>query len=99
MPKRLAEAKAKTAEEPDLRKSAEEPKILSPSQETELPKMSKMPAVTPKRRRRASVLDAVIESKKVLTPASTVAWVREIQRKLAELDRQLLLKQILRELL
>jgi hypothetical protein len=32
--------------------------------------MSKMPVVTPKRRRMASVLDAVIESTKVLTPAS-----------------------------
>jgi hypothetical protein len=70
VPKRLAEGEAKTVEEPDLRKSVEQPKILSPSQETELPKMSKMPAVTPKRRRMASVLDAVIESTKVLTPAS-----------------------------
>jgi hypothetical protein len=71
VPKRLAEAKAKTVEEPDLRKSTEQPKILSLSQETGLPKMSKMPVVTPKRRRMASVLDTVIESTKVLTPVSS----------------------------
>jgi hypothetical protein len=51
-----AEAKAKTAEEPELRKSTE---------------VSKIPAVTPKRRRMASVLDTVMESKRVPTPAST----------------------------
>jgi hypothetical protein len=50
------EAKAKTAEEPKLRKSAE---------------VSKIPVVTPKRRRMASVLDAVLESTRVPTPAST----------------------------
>jgi hypothetical protein len=66
----MAEAKAKTAEEPELRKSAEQPKTLSPSQETELPTMSNIHVVTPKRRRMASVLDAIIESTKVLTPAS-----------------------------
>jgi hypothetical protein len=51
-----AEAMAKTAEELELRKSAE---------------ASKIPAVTPKRRRMVSVLDAVMESTKVPTPAST----------------------------
>jgi hypothetical protein len=51
-----AEARAKTTKEPELRKSAE---------------VSKIPAVTPKRRRMASVLDAVMESTKVPTPAST----------------------------
>jgi hypothetical protein len=55
----------------ELKKSVEQPKTLSPPQETELPKVSKIPAVTPKRRRMASVLDAVMESTKVLTPAST----------------------------
>jgi hypothetical protein len=39
-------------------------------QETELPKVSKIPAANPKRRRMASVLDVVMESAKVLTPAS-----------------------------
>jgi hypothetical protein len=70
VPKCLAEAREKTIEEPELRKSAEQPKTLSPPQETELPKVSKIPAVTSKRRRMASVLDAVMESTKVLTPAS-----------------------------
>jgi hypothetical protein len=71
VPKCPAEARAKTAEEPELRKSAKQPKTLSQPQETELPKVSKIPAVTPKRRRMASVLDAVMESTKVLTPSST----------------------------
>ena len=62
--------KAETAEEPESKKSAEQPKILSPPQETELPKVSEIPAVTPKRRRMASVVDAIMESTKVLTPAS-----------------------------
>jgi hypothetical protein len=68
--KRTAKARAKTAEDLELRKSVEQPKTLSPPQETELPKVSKIPAVTPKRRRMASILDAVMESTKVLTPAS-----------------------------
>jgi hypothetical protein len=70
VPKCPTEARAKTTEEPELRKSAEQPKTLSLPQEMELPKVSKIPAVTPKRRRMASVLDAVMESTKVLTPAS-----------------------------
>jgi hypothetical protein len=70
VPKCPAEARAKTAEEPELRKSVEQPKTLSPPQETGLLKVSKIPAVTPKRRRMASVLDAVMESTKVQTPTS-----------------------------
>jgi hypothetical protein len=68
--KRLAEAIIKTTKEPKSKKSAEQPKILSPPQETELPKVSEIPAVTPKRRRMASVVDTIMESTKVLTPAS-----------------------------
>jgi hypothetical protein len=45
------------------------PKILSPPVEAELPKVTKAPATTPKRRRMASVLVAVIETTKALTPA------------------------------
>jgi hypothetical protein len=45
------------------------PEILSPPTEADLPKMQKIPAVTPKRRRMASVLDAVIETTKALSPA------------------------------
>jgi hypothetical protein len=43
------------------------PKILSPPVEAELPKVTKAPATTPKRRM-SSVLDAVIETTKALTP-------------------------------
>jgi hypothetical protein len=56
VPKYPTEAKAKTAEEPELRKSVE---------------VSKIPPVTPKRRRMGSVLDAVMESTRVPIPAST----------------------------
>jgi hypothetical protein len=44
--------------------------ILSLPQEPELPKVSKIPAITPKRRRMASVLDAVLELTRVSTSAS-----------------------------
>ena len=45
------------------------PKILSPPTKADLPKMQKIPAATPKRRRMANVLDAVIETTKALSPA------------------------------
>jgi hypothetical protein len=64
------EAWTEPAEGPELKKVAEQPKALSPLQETELPKASKIPTSTPRRRRMASVLDAVMESVKVPTPAS-----------------------------
>jgi hypothetical protein len=67
--KRPAEAKEKTVEEPELKESAGQAKTLSLPPEPELPKVSKIPAITPKRRRMASVLDAVMESTKVQTPA------------------------------
>jgi hypothetical protein len=54
VPKCPTEGKAKSAEEPELRK---------------LTGVSKIPAVTPKRRRMASVLDAIMESTRVPTPA------------------------------
>jgi hypothetical protein len=64
-----AEAKDGVAKEPELEKTVMLPKILSPPAEAELPKVTKAPATTPKRRRMASVLDAVIETTKELTPA------------------------------
>jgi hypothetical protein len=45
------------------------PKILSPPTEANLPKMQKASAATPKRRRMANVLDAVLETTKALSPA------------------------------
>jgi hypothetical protein len=72
-PKRPAEAKGKAAKEPELGEPAGLPKILSPLPEPELSKVSKAPAITPKRRRMASVLDAVLESIRASTPAPAPA--------------------------
>jgi hypothetical protein len=78
-----AKAKDDAAREPELEKTVMIPEILSPPSEAELPKVSKSPATTPKRRRMASVLDAVMETTKALTPAPTkkVAEVVTIQAK------------------
>src|SRR5699024_7679352 len=54
---------------PELEKVIVLPEILSPPAEAELPKVTKAPATTPKRRRMASVLDAVMETTRALTPA------------------------------
>jgi hypothetical protein len=47
------------------------PKILSPLAEASLPKVQKAPAATPKRKRMANVLDAVLETTKALSPRAT----------------------------
>jgi hypothetical protein len=52
-------------------KTVKMPEILSPQAEAELLKVQKAPAATPKRRRMASVLDAVMETTKALSPAPT----------------------------
>jgi hypothetical protein len=64
-----AEAKDDTVEEPKVEETVKMPEILSPPAEANLPKMQKAPAATPKRRRMASMLDAVMETTKALTPA------------------------------
>jgi hypothetical protein len=46
------------------------PEILSPPAEAELPKVAKVSATTPKRRRMASVLDAIMETTRALTPVT-----------------------------
>jgi hypothetical protein len=84
VPKRPTEAKEKTTEESELRKSVERPKTLSPSQEPKLPKVLKIPAITRKRRRMASVLDAVMEPSKVQTPVSAPDRKGEIRKKSSE---------------
>jgi hypothetical protein len=61
--KHTTEAKGKAAEEPDREET------IGPQLEPELLKVSKAPAIIPKRRRMASVLDAVMESTRALTPA------------------------------
>jgi uncharacterized membrane protein YqiK len=47
------------------------PEILSSPTEVKLPKVQKASAVTPKRRRMANVLDAVLETTKALSPNPT----------------------------
>jgi hypothetical protein len=47
------------------------PKILSPPTEAKLPKVQKTSVATPKRRRMANVLDAVLETTKALSPTVT----------------------------
>jgi hypothetical protein len=60
-----AEAGTESVEEPELKTTSEQPKALSPLRETELPRASKIPAATLRRRRMARVLDAVMEYVKV----------------------------------
>jgi hypothetical protein len=43
--------------------------ILSPPAEAKLPEVQKAPAATPKRRRMANVLDAVLDTTKALSPS------------------------------
>jgi hypothetical protein len=64
-------AKDDAAKEPKLEKTVIMPEILSPQAGAELPKVPKAPAATPKMRRMASVLDAVMDTTKALTPAPT----------------------------
>jgi hypothetical protein len=66
-----AEAEDDKAEEPQVEKIVKMPEILSPLAEAKLPKVQKAPAATPKRRRMASVLDAVLETTKALSPGPT----------------------------
>jgi hypothetical protein len=69
--KHTTEAKGKAVEELHREESVGPPKILSPPPEPKLLKVSKAPAITPKRRRMASVLDAIMESTRALTPVPT----------------------------
>jgi hypothetical protein len=61
------EDKEEKAEEPIIEEKMS--KILSPPIEAILPKTQKTSAATPKRRRMANVLDAVLETTKALSPA------------------------------
>jgi hypothetical protein len=64
------EDKIDKAEEPKVEEIIRMPKILSPPIEAKLPKVQKTSAATPKRRM-ANVLDVVLETMKVLSPAAT----------------------------
>jgi hypothetical protein len=69
-----AETRVESAEEPIPKTVAEQlESTMSLLQEAKLSKVQKIASITPKRRRMASVLDAVMESTKVLTPASAEA--------------------------
>jgi hypothetical protein len=59
-----AKAEDDKAEEPQVERVIEMPEILSPPAAADLPKMHRAPIATPKRRRMASVLDAVIETRR-----------------------------------
>jgi hypothetical protein len=64
-----AKAKDDAAREPQLDTTVMLPKIMSPPAEAELPKVTRAPTTTPKRRRMASVLDAIVETTRALTSA------------------------------
>jgi hypothetical protein len=64
-----AEAKDDATRGLELEETVMMLKILSPPAEAELPKVTRAPATTPKRRRMASVLDAIVETTRALTPA------------------------------
>jgi hypothetical protein len=64
-----AEVKDDKAVEPQVEKVTKVPENVSPPAEANLPKMQRIPTATPKKRRMASVLDAVIETTKALSPA------------------------------
>jgi hypothetical protein len=59
--------KVEKAEQPKIEEKMS--KILSPPIEANLPKTQKTSAATPKRRRMAKVLDALLETTKALSPA------------------------------
>ena len=63
--------KVDKAKEPKVKEIIKMPKILSPPTEAKLPKVQKASAATPKRRRMANVLDAMLETTKALSPAPT----------------------------
>jgi hypothetical protein len=67
------EARTEPGEEPKLEKATEQLKTLNPPRKTELPKASRFPATTPRKRRMANVLDAVMESVKASTLSSAEA--------------------------
>jgi hypothetical protein len=69
----LIEAGADPVKVPESEKAAEQPKVLSPAAVAGLPKPSSTITTTPRKRRMASILDAVLESVKVSVSASAKA--------------------------
>jgi hypothetical protein len=66
---KVIEDKIGMSEGSKAEKMMQVPKIMSPPTEATLPKVQKTSAATPKRRRMANVLDAVLETTKALSPA------------------------------
>ena len=64
------ESKVDKVEKAKVEEIIKMPKILSPPTEAKLPKVQKTSAATPKRRRMANMLDVVLETTKVLSPAT-----------------------------
>jgi hypothetical protein len=89
---KLVETKADKAEGPKIKEMTKMPEILSPSTEVTVPKAQKGSAATPKRRRMANVLDVVLETAKILSPAPTRKIVEaskakpEVETKQAEVE-------------
>jgi hypothetical protein len=81
------ETKVDRAEEPKIEEIMKMPEILSPPTEAKLPKVQKASAATPKRRRMANVLDAILETTKALSPAPTKK-VAEAAKAQAETETQ-----------
>jgi hypothetical protein len=74
------EASAGSVKEPGPKKTAEDqPKLLSCPTVTELSNVSATATMTPRKRRMASILDAILESVKTPTPASTEASGEKIE--------------------
>jgi hypothetical protein len=73
------EASTDSAEESKLEKAVDQFKMLSPPVAIGLPKPLSVSAVTPRKRRMASVLDAILESVKTSAPASTEAPSEQIK--------------------
>jgi hypothetical protein len=72
------EAEDGAAKKPKFEKTIVLPEIMSPPVEAELPKVAKAHATTPKRRRMASVLDAVMETTRSLTPTPMKIAVKAV---------------------
>jgi hypothetical protein len=80
--------KVDKAEESKVEKIMQVPKILSPPTEATLLKVQKASAATPKRRRMANVLDAVLETTKVLSPAATKKVAQTTKTQAETITRQ-----------
>jgi hypothetical protein len=79
VPTMPSEASADAVKVPKIEKTVEEhPKLLSPPVVAELPNLSTTATTTPRKRRMASVLDAVLELMKTPTPASVEASIKKI---------------------